>query len=768
LSTDLQVQSYQWDVAAVTDRPVTPQSPTRGLKRLRGKRDGNATSPALRADAEEVLAALQSGVDLLLPALRRLGSLRRPGLLGKVEEAERLVSTAGARLAQARERLQSGDLGGCGQAVKEANRPLSEMGGPLILAINGELASSSFSRQAKADLQANVDDRRTAQQAVEQVRRSSLRSSLLASEDLYRVMARGVEMAADVLSRQADPTPTSANLRSKRRGSTDGDEVPILAPQELETFADVGGLDDAKEQLRRTVGTRLERGADAPRPGLLHNGVLLYGPPGTGKTLLARAVAGEYGLRFLRFSPAVIASAYQHEPAKKLRQLFATAADNAPSLLFLDEVDAIAGRRDGMVSPDQRELATQLLNSLEEYRAVPGLVIMAATNTLDHLDPALREGRFDTRIAVPLPDIDGRAAILEVQLERFGDDVDWDALDIGDLARRTSGRSGAAIGAIVTGAAERAMAAGGPIGQAELLTEIAGRSGQDRQQTLEHQVSWDDVVLPDAVRDRIHEILVVFQQPELGRQLGVLPPAGILLYGPPGTGKTTIARALATEAKASFYEQSAADLLSKWVGESEQKVAQLFSRARANRPSIIFCDEIDAVLKRRSADSSAPWEERVVSQFLRELDGLHSGEGVLLVGATNRPDIIDDAVRDRRMVAIEVPLPDGAGRLRLLEVLCRGVRTADDVDVGELAAATEGMSGSDLKGIRNGAGMKALARVARADEGREVAVARADFVAALADRGITLTPPAPRKEAAPAKKAVAKKRTAAKGMKPSR
>jgi transitional endoplasmic reticulum ATPase len=233
---------------------------------------------------------------------------------------------------------------------------------------------------------------------------------------------------------------------------------------------------------------------------------------------------------------------------------------------------------------------------------------------------------------------------------------------------------------------------------------------------------------------------MVFQQPELGRQLGVEAPAGILLHGPPGTGKTTVAKALASQVRASFYEQSAADLLSKYVGESEERVARLFARARENRPSIIFLDEVDALLKRRSAASSAPWEERVVSQFLRELDGLVSMRGVLLVGATNRLDIIDEAVVERRLVSLEVPLPDGAARRRLLELVTRGVRLAADVDLGELAAAAEGMSGADLKAVRNAAGMKALARAASSGTIADAAVAREDFLAALQERGVLLIP----------------------------
>ena len=249
------------------------------------------------------------------------------------------------------------------------------------------------------------------------------------------------------------------------------------------------------------------------------------------------------------------------------------------------------------------------------------------------------------------------------------------------------------------------------------------------------------MVLPEAARKRLAEILLVFTRPELGRSVGVRAPAGILLHGPPGTGKTTVARALAGHVRSSFYEVSAAEVLSKWAGESEQKVAQLFTRARANRPSIIFIDEIDALLRRRSADSAAPWEERIVSQFLRELDGLVGSEGVLLVGSTNRPDIIDEAVRERRLVPIEVPLPDETARRALLDGLFRGVRQEQDVDLDAVAAATAGMSGADLKAVRDAAGMKALSRLTAAggERGDEPAVSATDVSQALGERGVILT-----------------------------
>jgi transitional endoplasmic reticulum ATPase len=482
----------------------------------------------------------------------------------------------------------------------------------------------------------------------------------------------------------------------------------------------------------------LERPDEAARYHVTHNGILFYGPPGTGKNLLSRALAGEYGMRYLRFSPATIASAYIHEAAANLRHVFELAVRSTPCVLYLDEIDTIASDRSDQPSADHREVVTQLMVCLEEYRKVPGLVIVAGTNELDRLDPALREGRFDDKVLIPLPDPEDRAEVLEVHLRRREDAVDWESVDLAALARITTGYNAAARETVVSLAAQAAMREDSPMTGALIAQVIADRGGQHRI-TLDETVTWEDVVLADDTRERVMEILTIFSRPELARQAGVSTPAGILLYGPPGTGKTTIAKAMASQIAASFYEMSAADLLSKWAGESEQKVAKLFTTARANRPSIIFIDEIDAILRRRDGDSSSKWEERVLSQFLRELDGIKGGDGVLLVGATNRVDTIDDAIVGRRLEPVEVGLPDALGRLKLLQLLCKDVSLAKTVNLRTLTTSTEGMSGSDLKRLRDAAGRKALSRAARsAKPGATVTVTMADFQSAL-DAHLTQT-----------------------------
>jgi transitional endoplasmic reticulum ATPase len=744
-SSDPRARSYRRQAAALTTaallHPAEKEAAVQAFPVWR-RRKGRAEleigwleqEKRAAADAADVIAAYERGAADLGGALAALAALKRTRLYGKVEEEITRVQRAGVKLADARKLIAVGDFGAAGKSVEEAERHLFAIGGPLMAALNQELTQAAFSRARKQDLQDALDRRRDAQTEVAAARAASPRDGLLAAVGVYETLAAFLRVATEVLGEQVSAAT------APRPAASDG-ATRVIQPQELETFDDVGGLEEVKARLRRSAAMVLERPRDpGASTAVTHNGILLYGPPGTGKTLLARALAGEFGLRLLRFSPAAVSSSYAHEPARKLRELFTLAAENTPCLLFLDEVELIGGRRDSATAPDAREMTTQLLNSLDEYRAIPGLLIAAATNQLDDLDPALREGRFDSRIAVPMPEVDSRRYILDVHLRRRSHQVEWEAINLDEIAQRTAGRSGAALAGLVVGAAEHAHAHGGSIRQQDLLDVIEERSGQDRSQTFEERVTWDEVILPAQTQEKLQEILMIFQNPELGRQLGVQPPAGVLLYGPPGSGKTTIAKALATEVQASFYEQSAADLLSKYVGESEERVARLFARARENRPSIIFIDEIDALLKRRSADSAAPWEERLVSQFLRELDGLVSTTGVLLVGATNRLDIIDEAVRERRLVAIEVPLPDGAGRRRLLELLCRGVRIASDVDLGEVADLAEGLSGADLKAIRNTAGMKALTRAARTNNTAEAAVGRGDFVAALTERGMLVTP----------------------------
>ena len=734
---------YRRNAARITVRDVLHEDDKRAelsdvpLLRRRARRELEATweaeERAALGEGRRLLLAMRHSIDAMNKALHRLAELEVPELLGRIDTEQHRVSAALAHLDEASRALESGDFGAAGAAAEEAERGLWLGGGELVVALNQVLSQAAVGKDLRAKLEGNLAERRRCKIILDSS--SSRPEKLWAAAELRSYDAQGLMLAADILANQV-----RREMAEPHRADVGGaGAIRVVPPQQLETFADVGGLADIKEQLRSTVGAILERPTDAARYQVVHNGVLFHGPPGTGKNLLSRALAGEYGMRYLRFSPAAIASAYVHEAAANLHRVFELARSSTPCVLFLDEIDTIASDRGEQPSADHREVVTQLMVCLEEYRTFPGLVIAAATNDLDRLDPALREGRFDAKIYVPLPDAESRASVFRVHLDRRGDAVDWASIDLEGLADKTQGYNAAAVETVVSLAAQRALQADETIVQSHIETAIKERGGRDRI-VLDQRVTWEDVVLADTARERVTEILTAFAHPELANELGVSAPAGILFHGPPGTGKTTIAKAMATEVKASFYEQSAAELMSKWAGESEQRVAKLFAKARANRPSIIFIDEIDALLRRRSGDSSGKWEERVVSQFLRELDGLRGGEGVLLVGATNRVDVIDEAIVGRRLVPVVVRLPEEKERQKLLEILCRDVVLHDDVDLSVIASETDGMSGADLKRLCNAAGMKALTRAARyldssTGNGKrrkdEVAVTMSDFHAAL-------------------------------------
>ncbi len=344
-------------------------------------------------EAAGVLKSLKDAAEALRDAFAELASLKVPELLGKVEGEEQRVRSALTQISSAYDALSHGDFSTAGSMADEAARGLWLIGGPLVVSVNQVLAKAAIGKEHRAQLERNVVERQAAKAELELVRRrDGLVAAVAAAGRVHRLEATGFKLAAEILKSQTKAV-THRKVRLGREG-----ETQIIPPQELETFDDVGGLEDVKDQLRATVGAILERPDQAARYRVVHNGILFHGPPGSGKTLLSRALAGEYGLRYIRFSPASIASAYLHEAAANLQRLFQTAADNTPCLLFLDEIDTIASAREDQPSADHREVVTQLMSSLEEYRGVHGLVIVAATNSIDRLDPGLREGRFDSKI----------------------------------------------------------------------------------------------------------------------------------------------------------------------------------------------------------------------------------------------------------------------------------------------------------------------------------------------------------------------------------
>jgi SpoVK/Ycf46/Vps4 family AAA+-type ATPase len=509
----------------------------------------------------------------------------------------------------------------------------------------------------------------------------------------------------------------------------------VHPPTGLPTFAAVGGMPQLKDELSNTIGLLLAYGNEADQYKIRFNGILLHGPPGVGKTFLAKATAGEFGLHLAHVSTGDLVSKYVGESATNLKQAFTDAARHVPCLLFFDEFDSIAERRDAALGEESRRLVNQLLQSLEEWRTVRELIIMATTNHLDDLDPAvLRPGRFDRLIRVDLPDLDARHAILATQLHGrpLADDVDLD-----DLVERTSGRTPATIARVVEAAAMAAFrrltadaGAPSPIHHQDLRLALAGLGGEDRPRV--ESWSWDRLILPEAVTTELLQVQALISDPDRAKAYGVDVPSGILLAGPPGTGKTTVGRVFAAEGGFSFYPVTAADLTSKWVGESEATVVRLFERARTNAPAIIFIDEIDAIAGRR-AETGSSYLDRTLTQLLTEIDGMTAQPGVFVMAATNRPDVLDPALlRGGRLSrTITLPVPDHDGRLRMLQIFTSRM-PLHNVDLTRLATQTDGFSGADLEALCQQAAMKAM-QTQDLSPGTTHSVGPAAFASALRD-----------------------------------
>jgi len=509
-----------------------------------------------------------------------------------------------------------------------------------------------------------------------------------------------VEDAADVDGdAPADATPTDAE--SADLGST---------------YEDIGGLDDELDRVREMVELPLSDpdlfrrlNVDPPR------GVLLYGPPGTGKTLIARAVANEVDAHFRTIHGPEIVSKYKGESEERLREAFEEAEANAPAILFVDELDSIAGTRDDDADMENRVVA-QLLTLLDGLEDRGQVVVIGATNRVDAIDPALRRGgRFDREIEIGVPDESGRREVLDVHTRGMplGEDVDLDR-----LAARTHGFVGADVQSLVTEAAmealrrtrddpvvsredfERALAAVDPSAMREYVAESP-------------DVSFADVGGLDDVKARLREAVQwPLSYADLFEATNTDPPSGVLLYGPPGTGKTLLARALASESEVNFVHVAGPELLDKYVGESEKAVREVFDRARQAAPSIVFFDEIDAIAGTRGEASET--SERVVSQLLTELDGLADNPTMVVLAATNRRDALDPALlRPGRLEEhVEVPNPDREARTEILAVHARGKPLGEDVDLDHVAAETAGYSGADLAALVRGASMRAIREVA--------------------------------------------------------
>ncbi|MEM1953136.1 MAG: CDC48 family AAA ATPase [Candidatus Caldarchaeum sp.] len=487
------------------------------------------------------------------------------------------------------------------------------------------------------------------------------------------------------------------------------------------TYEDIGGLHEELQRIREMIELPLKHpelfrhlGIEPPK------GVILYGPPGTGKTLIAKAIANETGAHFVSINGPEIMSKFYGESEARLREVFQEAEQNAPSIVFIDELDAIAPKRGEVTGEVERRVVSQLLTLMDGLKSRGQVIVIGATNRIEAIDPALRRpGRFDREIRIGVPDRNGRKEILLIHTRRMplAEDVNID-----ELADITHGFVGADIAALTREAAMNALRRFLPqidlekeVIPAEVLEKIkvtredfanALRTIQPsalREVVLEvPNVKWEDIGGLEAVKQELREAVEwPLKYPEVFKRLGIRPPRGILLYGPPGTGKTLLAKAVATESQANFISVKGPEVLSKWVGESEKAIREIFRKARETAPCIIFFDELDSIAPRRGIHTDAGVTDRIVNQLLTEMDGMQSLKGVVVMGATNRPDILDPALlRPGRFDRVlYVPPPDKAARLAIFKIHTREMPLDKDVDLEQLAAITEGYTGADIEAI---------------------------------------------------------------------
>lgn len=498
------------------------------------------------------------------------------------------------------------------------------------------------------------------------------------------------------------------------------------------TYEDIGGLQKEIQRIREMIELPLKHpelferlGIDAPK------GVLLHGPPGCGKTLIARAVANETDAYFVHVSGPEVIHKFYGESEAHLRAIFDKARENAPAIVFLDEIDAIASKREDVRGDQQveRRVVAQLLALMDGLKSRGQVIVIGATNIPNVLDPALRRpGRFDRELSISIPDKNGRLGILDIHTR--GMPVASD-VNLGRLAEITHGFVGADLEAVCREAAMAALRKVMP--KFELEADSI-----PYEVLLELQVSMDDFlealreVEPSAIREVFTEIPDVqwsdvggleeakrmlmeavewpLKYPEVFEQAHTKPPKGILLTGVPGTGKTLLAKAVASQSQVNFISVKGPAILSKWVGESERGIREIFRKAKQASPCIIFFDEIDAIVPVRGGSADSHVTERVISQFLTELDGIEELKGVVVLAATNRPDIIDPALlrTGRFDLQLELPIPNKEARLAIFNVHTRGKPLAEDVDLQSLAEATEGTVGSDIEAISRRASTLAI------------------------------------------------------------
>jgi transitional endoplasmic reticulum ATPase len=505
------------------------------------------------------------------------------------------------------------------------------------------------------------------------------------------------------------------------------------------SYEDIGGLKEELQKVRETIELPLKHpelfdrlGIDPPK------GVLLYGPPGTGKTLIAKAVANEAGANFYSIQGPEIMSKYYGESEERLRQKFEEAEKNPPSIIFIDELDSIAPKRGEVSGEVERRVVAQLLTLMDGLKTRGHLIVIGATNREDAIDPALRRpGRFDREIEIGVPDRNGRKEVLQIHTR--GMPV-GEGFDIEYLANITHGFVGADLAALAREAAMKSLRRYLPEIDLEkpIPTDILEKmevTADDFKNALKEvepsslrevlieipTVTWDDVGGLEAVKQSLKEVVELpLKNPEAFKRLGIKAPRGVLLYGPPGTGKTLLAKAVANESEANYISIKGPEILSKWVGESEKAIREIFKKAKQASPSIVFLDEIDAITPRRGMSSDSHVTERIVNQLLTSIDGLESMEGVVVLAATNRPDIVDNALLragrfDRLML---IPAPDLEARKSIFRIHTKGMPLDESVDLDELAQNTDGFVGADIESLCREAGILALRESMEAEKVR--------------------------------------------------
>ena len=497
------------------------------------------------------------------------------------------------------------------------------------------------------------------------------------------------------------------------------------------TYEDIGGLDEEMRKIREMVELPLKHPEIFIRLGIEPpKGVLLHGPPGTGKTLLAKAVANESEANFILLNGPEIMSKFYGESEKRIRDIFEEAEKSAPSIIFIDEIDAIAPKREEAYGEVERRVVSQLLTMMDGLKTRGKVIVIGATNRPNAIDPALRRpGRFDREISINVPNKDGRLQILKIHTRNMPLTKD---VKLESYAEITHGFVGADLESL---AKEAAM-----IVLRKILPKLKLKENQEIPKEVLEQLRINDSDFRDALKmvrpSAMREVLVetpnikwedvgglesVEQElkeavewpmkfPQSFTRLGIRPPRGILLYGPTGTGKTLLAKAVAKESQANFIQVKGPELLSMWVGKSEEGVRKVFERARQVAPCIIFFDEIDALASRRGVDAGSKVHDQVLNQILAEMDGLEELNNVIVIGATNRPDMLDSALlrpgRFDRIVLVNVP--DKKGRLEIFKIHTKNMPLTKDVDFEELAEKTEGYVGADIESLAREAAMLAL------------------------------------------------------------